>query len=346
MRRRGLHRASRAGSRLRSAIVAVAVAVATVLAMAGCGDDGGSGAQGGGGNGASELEGKRIAFGFPFRAVDIYKPLIAAAKAEADKRGVELLESSAGISAAEQLAEVNTWIASDVDAIVLFALDPQSMAPVVKRAQDAGIKVIGYAENVPGEDGSIVFNNEQGADLIGTATGEYINEELGGKANVGVLSFTAGEQNRIRTGNAVDKITELAPGAKVVARAQANDAGTALKVGKPMLNANPDINVVVANTDDDINGFVAALKSVGRDSDSVWFASYDASTPVLKKLRTGEVKGITAGLPIPAVGRAVVEAPVNAITGRGSTSLNPDYVGVTHETPDLIDQMLSERGAK
>lgn len=313
--------------------------------MAGCGDSSESGG-GGSGEAASGLEGKRVAFAFPFRVVDIYKPLIDEAKAEAETRGIELLESSAGISAAEQLAEVNTWIASGVDAIVLFALDPQSMAPVVEKAHEAGIKIIGYAEHVPGEDGSIVFNNEQGADLIGTATGEYINEELGGEADIGVLSFTAGEQNRIRTGNAVDKILELAPDAEVVARAEANDAGTALKVGRPMLNANPDIDVVVANTDDDINGFVAALKGVGRPSDSVWFASYDASTPVLQKMLSGEVRGITAALPISDIGRAVIEAPANAITGEGPTSLSPDYVAVTHETTKLIEELLAERGAK
>lgn len=322
------------------------------LMLAGCGSGGGDGSDAAGTEDAGGQEATttddetyRIAFGFPFRAVDIYKPLIDAAKAEAERHGVELLESSAGISASEQLSEVDTWIGQGVDAIVLFSLEPDSLGPVVERAHEAGIKIIGYGENLPGQDGSIVFNNTQGAELIGQITGDYINDELGGEANVGVLSFLTGEQNRIRSQKAVETIQEIAPGAEVVAEAQANDAATALEVGRPMLNRAPDINVVVANTDDNINGFQSALSAAGRDPTSVWFASYDASTPILQKLLDGDIIGVTAALPTEDVGEAVVTAALNAITGEGETSLKPDYVAVTHEDTDLIEEILAERGA-
>lgn len=322
------------------------------LMLAGCGSGGGDGSDAAGTEdaGAEEAttaagETYRVAFGFPFRMVDVYKPLIDAAKAEAERNGVELLESSAGISASEQLAEVNTWIGQGVDAIVLFSLEPDSLGPVVERAHEAGIKIIGYGENLPEQDGSIVFNNTQGAELIGQITGEYINDELGGEANLGVLSFLTGEQNRIRSQVAVETILEVAPGAEVVAEAQANDAATALEVGRPMLNQAPDINVVVANTDDNINGFQSALSAAGRDPRSVWFASYDASTPILQKMLNGEIIGVTAALPTADIGEAVVTAALNAITGEGETSLNPDYVAVMHDDTDLIEEILAERGA-
>lgn len=324
--------------RRRFSALVTAVLVAVALALSGCGDvndaEGGPGDTQGG-------ETKRIAFSFPFRAVDIYKPLIDAAKAEADEQGYELLESSAGISAAEQLAEVNTWIAQGVDAIVLFSLEPDSMAPVVDKAHEAGVEIIGYGENIPGQDGSIVFDNEQGAELIGTVTGEYINEELGGEAQIGVLSFLTGKQNRIRTENAVATILESAPGAEVVAEAQANDAGAALEVSRPMLAANPDIDVLVANTDDAVNGFQAALG--GRASDSFWFASYDASTPVLKKMLAGDLKGVTGYLPTEEIGRTVVSAAANAMTGEGPTGISPEYLAVTSDDHDFIQEILAER---
>lgn len=337
------------GLGLRAWSVALAL---TALVLAGCGSGGGDDGSTAGTAEADEEEATedgeeyRIAFGFPFRAVDIYKPLIDAAKAEAERQGVELLESSAGISASEQLSEIDTWIAQGVDAIVLFSLEPDSLGPVVERAQQAGTKIIGYAEDLPGQDGSIVFNNEQGAELIGEITGEYINEELGGEANVGVLSFLTGQQNRIRTQNALETIQQIAPGAEVVAEAQANDAGTALEVGRPMLNQAPDIDVVLANTDDNINGFQSALSAAGRDPTSVWFASYDASTPILQKMLDGEINGVTAALPTEDVGKAVITAPLNAITGDGETSLKPDYVAVTHEDTDLIEAILTERGVR
>lgn len=307
------------------------------------------------GNGAPETnedssseaaaEEKTVAFSFPFRAVDIYKPLIDAAKEEAEKLNVKLLESSSGISAAEQLSEVNTWIAQDVDAIVLFSLEPDSMAPTIEKAHEAGIEVIGYGEHLPDEDGSIVFNNEQGADLVGKITAEYINEQLGGEAKVGVLSMLTGKQNRIRTENASTNVKALSPGAKFVAEAQANDAGTALEVMRPMLAANPGINVIISNTDDSINGVAAALKAVNRQPDSIWFGSYDASTPILKKMLAGDLVGVTASIPTAETGRAVVSNAVHAIAGEGSTTYAPDYVAITPDDTQLIEQILTERGA-
>ena len=331
--------ASEACPRHRLALVPALLAAAA-FGLSACGADSGGDRSS---DGAEEEREKTIAFSFPFRAVDIYKPLIDAAKDEADSQGYRLLESSAGISASEQLSEVNTWLAQGVDAIVLFSLEPDSMAPVVEKAHEAGVEIIGYGENIPGQDGSIVFNNEQGAELIGQVTGDYINEELGGEAQVGVLSFLTGKQNRIRTENAVATILDIAPGAEVVAEAQANDAGAALEVSRPMLAANPDIDVLVANTDDAVNGFQAALGN--RPSTSFWFASYDASTPILKKMLAGDLKGVTGYLPTEEIGRTVVTAAANAISGEGSTSISPEYEAVTSDDRDFIQEILAERGA-
>lgn len=336
-----VRRISNREARPRRLAVLPALLTAAALALSACGGSDSNGGQAAGST--AEEETKTIAFSFPFRAVDIYKPLIDAAKAEAEEQGYELLESSAGISAAEQLSEVNTWIAQGVDAIVLFSLEPDSMAPVVDKAHEAGVEVIGYGENIPGQDGSIVFNNEQGAELIGQVTGDYINEQMGGQANIGVLSFLTGKQNRIRTENAVETILEVAPGAEVVAEAQANDAGAALEASRPMLAANPNIDVLVANTDDAVNGFQAALGN--RPSTSFWFASYDASTPILKKMLAGDLKGVTGYLPTEEIGQTVVTAAANAISGDGPTSISPEYEAVTSDDREFIQEILAERGA-
>lgn len=300
-----------------------------------------------GGAPAATTARKRIAFGFPFRVVDVYKALLAGARQEAAKRNYQVIESSAGISAADQLAEVNAWIAEGVEGIVHFSLDPQSFGPVVDRAHAAGIKVIGYAVPLPGEDGSIIFNNAQGGKLIGTATGNWINTHLGGHATVGVLANVGvtGAEDRKRVQGAIDAMQSAAPGATVVASAQANDAASALTAARPMLSAHPDINVFIAITDDDIIGLESALKQAGKQPSSVWWASYDSSSPVLKKMLTGELQGVDAGLPLISIGQSVVWTAANAIEKNGPTSYAPDYILIAGDDKSLIQKTLAERGA-
>jgi ribose transport system substrate-binding protein len=281
----------------------------------------------------------------PFRAVDVYKPIAAAALAEAKKRGYTLLQDSGGTDAAGQLNELNTWIAEKVDAIVVFPLDAKAMAPVVQKAHAAGIKVIGYGEHVPGEDGSIVFDNSQGAQLIGTVTGNYIRQKLGGQAKVGVFTYIEGGPETVkRVDGAVNQIRSIAPGAQVVARSSAGDSATALAKGQPMLQAHPDINVLVAPTDAVMQGFAAALKATGKATNSVWFATYDASTSFLQQMLSGQVNGVNAGLPLTAIGQEVVDAGANAVAGSGKTVYVPSYEPILSSNKALIRKLLKQRG--
>jgi ABC-type sugar transport system substrate-binding protein len=287
----------------------------------------------------------RVGFAVPFRAVDVYKPIAAGALLEAKKRGYTLLQDTGGTSASAQLAEVNTWIAQGVEVIVVFPLNAKAFGPVVKRAHKKGIKVIGYGEHVPGEDGSIVFNNAQGASLLGTVTGNYVNQKLGGKAKMAVFSYIEGGPETIkRVDGAINKIKAIAPGADEVARAESADTATAFDKGKPMLQANPDINVLFAVTDANVLGFAAALKSVGKEGSSVWFATYDGSTSVLQQMETGDLNGVNAVLPLTAIGRSVVWTGANARSGKGPSKFAPNYFVVSSSQKTLLRTLLKQRG--
>src|ERR1700754_902243 len=114
------------------------------LGAIGCGSDDEEGGSGGGGDGGGG--GGRIAFAQPDTSSAIYPLLLHGAKEEAKKRGFEVVESHANSELSKQVDEMNTWIAQQVDGIIVLPLDNNAMGPIVKKANGADVKILSYSD--------------------------------------------------------------------------------------------------------------------------------------------------------------------------------------------------------
>ena len=95
--------------------------------------------------------------------------LASIARAEAKRKGCELVLGTASGDPAQQFDQVQQWIeAKQVDAIVFLPTggDP---TPLIKQAQAAGIPVIGYSGPLPGGSGAINYNNELAGQQLASA---------------------------------------------------------------------------------------------------------------------------------------------------------------------------------
>ena len=70
--------------------------------------------------------------------------------AEVEARGGEVLEAVANNDANRQLEQVNNFIAKGVDGIIIAPKDAQSVVPIVRAANKAGIPIVLY-NRPPGE---------------------------------------------------------------------------------------------------------------------------------------------------------------------------------------------------
>ena len=132
---------------------------------------------------------KKIGFSQPDTSASIWGPLMLGAKLQCQARGYELLESHANSQLSAQLSEIQTWIAEGVGAIVALPLDNNAIIPLIKSAHAKGVKFLDYSDNaLPGVDGWVIFDNLQGAKLVGQYAGQWVNQTLGGKAQVALLT--------------------------------------------------------------------------------------------------------------------------------------------------------------
>lgn len=80
----------------------------------------------------------------------------------------------------KQFTQIDSFVSAGVDVILVNAADPRAIAPAIKRAQAAGVIVIGVDVAAAGADATIQTNNLQ----AGQIACEYMAEKIGKKGDV------------------------------------------------------------------------------------------------------------------------------------------------------------------
>jgi ABC-type sugar transport system substrate-binding protein len=306
------------------------------LGAIGCGDDGG----GGGGDGG----GGRIAFAQPDTSSAIYPLLLHGAKEEAKKRGYSVIESHANHELSKQVDEMNAWVAQKVDGIIVLPLDNNAMGPIVKKANDADVKILSYSDKaLPNTDGWVIFNNLQGAAQVGKHAGEWVNKTLGGEAKVALLTHEVQQTGRERIGGAVKALQQVAPGAKVVTKHEGVLAAEVLPVVQTMLQAHPDLNVILCIADDGCLGAERAFMQTHPSKDRIakmYIAGWDGTIPIYEKILGDSAIRSTGALDAIKIGAASITATANAIEGKKPSEINFPYVLASEDDPDTVQQLL------
>jgi ribose transport system substrate-binding protein len=292
--------------------------------------------------------GNRLKIGFsqPDTSASIWQPLMAGAQQECQARGYQLLESHANSELNAQLSEIQTWIAEGVGAIVALPLDNNAITPLIKQAHSKGTKFLDYSDNaLPDVDGWVIFDNLQGAKLVGTYAGQWVNKTLGGNAQVALLTHQIQLTGRQRVQGCLAALQAVAPGAKVVAQHEGVLSPDTFPAFQTMLQAHPDINVAICIADEGCAGveqaFTATHPSAQRIKD-MFICGFDGSAPVIKDVGTGGAIRATGALDAVAIGKACIEAASNAIEGKSPTKINFPYVLCDAQTIATNQKLLAE----
>ncbi len=84
----------------------------------------------------------------------------------------------------KQSTQIDNFIASKVDLILVNAADPQAILPAIKRAKAAGIPVVAIDVIAAGADATVQTDNVK----AGRLACEYLSQRLGGKGKVIIMN--------------------------------------------------------------------------------------------------------------------------------------------------------------
>jgi ABC-type sugar transport system substrate-binding protein len=288
---------------------------------------------------------KTLGFSHPYPGSGIYRGLRKGLRAEGERLGVETLESTAEGQADKQLAELNTWVDTvGVDAVSILNINGEGLGPFVEHAHEQGVKVIGYAFNIEGEDGYNVFDNYQGARLVADAAIDWINQNVPeGEVQMGLLTLDVFDVGYVRVHEAERLIQEAIPRVKTVWSAEGtNLAAAAQEATLSQLQAYPDTRVIIAISDDGQYGAWQAMKQLGVEK-NIWSAGYDGLVEVMEAIVAGELIGVTAAIPLVEIGAANVWVAANLVDGDEPGYFAAPYLLVTKDDAELAAQLIADQ---
>lgn len=208
--------------------------------------------------------------------------------------GVNLQVEDAQNDVAKQLSQIQNFIASGVDAIIVNPVDTSATAAMTKLAADAKIPLV-YVNRQPidvdalPDNAAFVASNEVDS---GTLETKEVCKLLGGKGNIVVMMGELSNQAAVqRTADVHDVLA--APecsGLKIVEEQTANWSRTqGSDLMTNWLSAGLQFDAVVANNDEMAIGAIQALKASGRAMDSVVIGGVDATQDALAAMAAGDL---------------------------------------------------------
>jgi ribose transport system substrate-binding protein len=188
----------------------------------------------------------------------------------------------------KQVADMESFIASGVDAIIVSPREAAPLAPIVSKAFDQGIPVVVLDRRVLG-DKYTAFIGASNLE-IGKAAGDHLAEILPGRCKVveieGILGATATQERHDGFHQAIENIGRI----EVVHDQPGNYKRTpARQIMENALQANPRIDAVYAHNDEMAIGAFLAAKAVGREKDII-FIGIDGQSEAVSMIRQGLIQ--------------------------------------------------------
>jgi ribose transport system substrate-binding protein len=208
----------------------------------------------------------------------------------AEELGHELIVLDPQADAGRQVTQVEDCIARNVDAIVVDPIESSSLLGVIEEAGQRRIPVATL--DTPVDSPYVVtlvgVPQREASYTFGQFVAGWIVGKLGGEAKVGVM-LASTEVQLARRDGFVDALAAV-PGAEIVATGDGrNILERATAEAEDMLTAHPDINVIYATGDPQLQGGLAAAEAQGRDI--AFFGWDDIPEPFLKPLEDGRIVG-------------------------------------------------------
>ena len=219
----------------------------------------------------------------------------ASIKAEAEKRGWQLVYTDAAGSAAKQVADVRSMIAQKVDVILLSPREEKPLIPAVMEAKKAGIPMLLIDRNV---DQSLAKGGEDyaafiGSDFIkeGMQAAEVLTKAVNGKALIIQLEGSTGSSPANDRKKGFEDYIKDHPDMKIIASQTgdfARDKGR--QVFETLYQAHPEATALYAHNDEMCMGAIAAMEAAGKaPGKDIMIATIDGTKDAAQAVADGKV---------------------------------------------------------
>ncbi len=221
-----------------------------------------------------------------------------------------------------QIEVINSLIAQKVDAIAVSANDTDALVPILKKAQQRGIKVVSWDSGVA-PDGRQVHLNPSSNPQIGEMNVKLADEALQATGSetgdIAILSATPTSTNQNIWIEEMKKVLPQFPQLNLVATVYGDDlADKSYRETMGLLKSHPNLKVIVAPTSVGIVAAAQAVQDQGRIGE-VFVTGLGLPSELAGHVDSGAVKSFAIWNPID-LGYAATMISYNLVKGEASGS--------------------------
>lgn len=215
-------------------------------------------------------------------------------QAEAARRGIDLKFSDAQQKQENQIRAIRSFIAQDVDAIVVAPVVETGWKPVLLEAQRAGIPVVIVDRNMALDDDSL-YLTRIASDFVeeGRKAARWLMQETDGDCAIIELQGTVGATAAIDRMAGFNEVIDAYPDARII-RSQTGEftRSKGKEVMESLLRAEgggAGVCAVWAHNDEMAIGAALAIEEAGLDpGDDILIVSVDAVPDIFKAMMDGD----------------------------------------------------------
>ena len=235
---------------------------------------------------------------------------------EAKDKGVEIQFEDAKGDIGNQTSQIQNFIASGVNAIIVNPVDTSATPQMWKLTVDAKIPLVFVNRKPDGDtlpDGVVFVGSDERQS--GTLEMEELARLANHKGNVvimmGELATNAGQ---LRTKDVEDVVAKY-PDMKIIEKQTANfQRNEAIDLMTNWLTAGTDFTIVAANNDEMAIGAILAMQQAGKDPKTYLIGGVDATPDALAEMEKGNLD-VTVFQNARGQGRGAVEAALKLAAG-------------------------------
>ncbi|HEX7290423.1 MAG TPA: sugar ABC transporter substrate-binding protein [Conexibacter sp.] len=317
-------------------LVAMALLAATIAACGGSGGDESSTGSTGGGASAD----KEVTVGVVLK--NLSSPFWAQVRRGIEESipgvKVELSAATSEVDVAGQIAQIENAVTKGVDALVVAPTVPDQLLPALQRAADQGLPIVLVDTDIPRFADKTAY---VGTDNLtaGRLAGDYINEQLRGRGELGMLVSAPGvtsvdDREKGMKGQLDAGIKVLNGGVTECVR----DKG--VTSAEDLLTAHPEVNAIFTSCADPMKGALRAIAAAGKSGD-ILAVGFDLDAESAQEVRSGQLAALVTQFPV-RMGALAVRAAADAARGEDVESVIDS--GAELVTKDNVEDIAGAAG--
>jgi ABC-type sugar transport system substrate-binding protein len=212
--------------------------------------------------------------------------------AEAERRGITLLFSNAENSQENQIAALRSFIAQDVDAIILAPVIETGWTPILQEVRAAGIPLVIIDRNVTADESLYLTRVSSDFVLEGRLAAAWLAQATSGNCNIVELQGTVGSSATRDRQIGFNEVIALFPGMRVIVSQTADFLRTTgREVMENILHTEDPTQICAlwSHNDDMAIGAIEAIKEAGLDpGDDILIVSVDAIPDIFTAMQNGD----------------------------------------------------------